>query len=242
MPIRAITIDFWDTMVIAQRNGDIRQRLRLGHLLDVAQAYRTGLSHDDVKAAYEAARSHFNASWVEDHQTPATSALVHRIWDRLDVPASEAEHEAVVATFEEGILEGPPDFTEGLENALAWAAERYRLGVISDTMFSPGRVIRTLLERRSVKHHFDAFIFSDETGFSKPDVRAFERAASELGVGVGELVHVGDLRRTDVTGAQSAGASAVLYTGVHTREEDKTPVPHEVIDHWNELPAALERL
>ena len=228
MPLRALTIDFWNTMVVARTGGERRQAQRMAHLLEVAQACRPGATEAEVEAAYRAALARFDRSWRERHSTPRTSELVECIWEAMRVTASEDQHAQAVTVFEDGLLHGAPDFADGLEDALAWAAARYRLGVISDTMFSPGRVIRRLLEARGVLHHFDALVFSDETGFSKPDPRAFERAAAALDVRPGELVHVGDLRRTDVRGAQEAGAKALLFTGVH-QDEEGGPEPDAVL-------------
>ena len=241
MAVRALTIDFWNTMVVARTNGRRRQSQRLDYLLDVVQAHRPEASEETVREAYRAAAQRWDTAWKQQQAMPTASALVRSIWEMLDLDVKEAQHRETVRVVEEGVLFGPPDFAEGLEEALAWAASRYRLGIISDTMFSPGRVIRRLLERRTVLHYFDAFIFSDETGFSKPDVRAFEQAGAALGIAPSDMAHIGDLRRTDVAGAQNAGLKAVLFTGVH-EDSDAAPTPDVVLAHWHALPEVLEQL
>lgn len=238
MPVRALTIDFWNTMVVARTGGAAREQQRFAHL---AQAmHRCGGPSDEprLRTAYRAAVDRFNATWERDHQTPATAELVRCIWDALALEIDEALHAETVTVFEEGLLHGPPDLADGLAEALAWAADRYRLGVISDTMFSPGRVIRRLLDERGLLRYFDVCIFSDETGFSKPDPRAFHQAAAALGVAPDELAHVGDLRRTDVAGARGVQATALLYTGVHD-DDGPGPDPDAVLAHWRALPDAL---
>ena len=241
MPIRALTVDFWNTIVIARTGGRRRQKQRMHHLLQVVREVRPGTADDLVAVAYRAALDQFDCSWRERHRTPTTSDLLTAIWNTLDIPIDDLRHRETVRIFEEGLLHGAPDFAEGLEEALTWASRRYPLAIISDTMFSPGRVIRQLLERRGVRHHFGAFVFSDETGFSKPDVRAFERAADALGVAPAEMAHIGDLRGTDVAGARSAGAASVLFTGVCPDEEPE-PEPDAVLSHWRSLPDVLDRL
>ncbi len=241
MPLRALTIDFWNTMVVARTNGEQRQQQRLDHLLGVARACRPDTSEAAVRAAFAEAARRYDAAWKQTHSTPGASELVRCIWEALALDVGAAQHDEAVRVFEEGLLFGPPDLAEGLEEALAWAARHFRLGIISDTMFSPGRVIRRLLERRGLLGYFDAFVFSDETGFSKPDVRAFEQAGATLGVGAAEIVHIGDLRRTDVAGAQGAGARAILYTGVR-HDDDDVPAPDAVLLHWRALPEVLAHL
>ncbi len=241
MPVRALTIDFWNTMVVARTNGLLRQQQRLGHLFEAARACRPDVTEADVEAAYRAAALRYDDAWRGHQSTPTTSEMVGCIWEALAIDVAAPRHAEAVRVFEEGLLFGPPDFAEGLEGALAWAAERYRLGIISDTMFSPGRVIRRLLERRGVLRYFDAFVFSDETGFFKPDVRAFERAGAALDAAPADLAHIGDLRRTDVAGARQAGARAILFTGVRD-DEDTAPAPDAVLAHWHALPDVLARL
>ena len=241
MAVRALTLDFWNTMVIARTNGHRRQQQRLEHLLHVVQSHRPETTEATIQMAYREAAHRYDVAWKEEHRTPGASALVRRIWEALDLAVEEAEHTETVQIFEDGVLFGPPDFADGLEKALAWAAQRYRLGIISDTMFSPGRAIRQLLNRRGILPYFDAFVFSDETGFSKPDIRAFEQAGAALRVAAGEMVHIGDLRRTDVAGAQKAGLKAVLFTGVH-EDSEETPAPHAILAHWQALPEIIKQV
>lgn len=241
MAVRALTLDFWNTMVVARTNGQQRQNQRLEHLLHIVRAYRPEAAEETVRTAYREAARLYEAMWQEQHRTPGASALIHGIWKALDLAVEERHHAETVTLFEDGVLFGPPDLAEGLEEALAWAVAHYRLGIISDTMFSPGRVLRRLLQRRGVLQYFDAFVFSDETGFSKPDARAFEQAGTTLGVAAHEMVHIGDLRRTDVGGARSAGLKAILYTGVR-EDPDDAPAPDAVLAHWRTLPEVLEQL
>lgn len=59
---------------------------------------------------------------------------------------------------------------------------------------------------------FDAVALSCETGYIKPDPRAYEIIAERLGVEVGECVFVDDQERC-CTGAVEAGMKAIWYRG-----------------------------
>ncbi|ARA94841.1 hypothetical protein AWN76_017890 [Rhodothermaceae bacterium RA] len=237
MPVRALTIDFWNTMVVAHVNGERRRTERFAHLVRTVRRHRPDLAEPAIQAALQRAIDRFDASWRHRHITPTTPEIVAGIWRELDLQVPEDDHVGTVRVFEEGLLAAPPALVDGLAETLAWAAGRYRLAIISDTMFSPGRVIRQWLDRHGLLPYFDAFVFSDETGFSKPDARAFEQAAAALSLSPTDLVHIGDLRRTDVRGARGVGARAVLFTGVH--QDDDGPEPDTVLPRWQDLPALL---
>ena len=241
MAICALTLDFWNTIVVARANGARRQAQRLEHLLHIVRAYRPEATKETIREAYREAARRYDTMWKQQHRTPGASTLIYSIWETLELAVEESHHVETVTLFEDGLLFGPPDLADGLESALAWAAARYRLGIISDTMFSPGRVIRRLLQRRGLLQYFDAFVFSDEMGFSKPDVRAFEQASAALGAAAHEMAHIGDLRRTDVAGAQNAGLKAILYTGVR-EDSDEAPAPDALLAHWHALPEVMEQL
>jgi len=112
-----------------------------------------------------------------------------------------------------------PRLVAGVREALEGLQGRYKLAVISDAIFSPGRALQELLQGEDLLGFFDALVFSDEAGCSKPDRRVFEIAAEKLGVPVPHLVHIGDRDHNDVKGAQAAGARAILFTAVKDRNQ-----------------------
>ena len=90
---------------------------------------------------------------------------------------------------------------------------------MSDTGVTPGTVIREYLDGLSLLQHFASTVFSDETGHCKPHHHQFRLALRNLDAQPYEAIHVGDLLRTDVAGAQAAGMRAVW---VKTDEEPAT--------------------
>lgn len=84
----------------------------------------------------------------------------------------------------------------------ALAAAGVKLGVISNW----DERLRPLLAELGLAQYFPVIVVSCEMGATKPDRRLFERAARQLGVEPGELLHVGDSHVIDVLGAGNAGA------------------------------------
>ncbi len=143
--------------------------------------------------------------------------------------------------FERLILEIPPEPMPGAVSTMPQLAKRYRLAIICDTGYSPGAVLRELLDQHDLLGYFEYTYFSDEHGMSKPDTRVFLHVLEELSVRPAEAAHVGDIQRTDVAGAQAAGMAAVHFVGANNAD-----VPHStgdvIVSHFEELPQALGSL
>ena len=81
-----------------------------------------------------------------------------------------------------------------------------RIGIVCDVGLTPSLVLLEFLERHGVLRHFDHWSFSDEVGVFKPDAAIFRHALDGLGVDdPARALHIGDLRRTDIAGAQADG-------------------------------------
>lgn len=142
--------------------------------------------------------------------------------------------------FEEASIEIGVDAVEGARETLAALAEaQIRRGLVCDTGFTPGRVVRQLLDDNGLLEYLEVLCFSDEVGVPKPGAEIFDKALAELGVRPPEAVHVGDLRRTDIAGAQSFGMHAVRFRGVHDDRSDSREA-RCVIDRHEELLDLLE--
>ena len=136
---------------------------------------------------------------------------------------------------------GEPELIPGVTEVVPRLAERYRLGVISDTGITPGRVLREVLARDGLLHHFEILTFSDETGRTKPRPEQFLGTLGGLETKPEEAVHIGDLPETDLAGAQGVGMKAILFLGVSDRQ-DGIALADGVFSDYGELEKVLERL
>ena len=221
IPIRAITIDFWNTLYDSS-GGDGRNEDRFATIL--RNALRLGASIDapSVKAAQKDAWEHFNVVWRAEQRTPSTRSMVEYFWQRLNIAADEQATDEVTRAFEEGILQHPPALLPGAKEALQELAAKHYLALISDTAFSPGRVLKRVMEQDGILQYFSAFSFSDETGVSKPHPEAYRIALAQTTAKPHECVHIGDIERTDIAGAKNYGMRAILFAGdPHGRMNDE---------------------
>ena len=83
---------------------------------------------------------------------------------------------------------------------------RLRLGVISNF----DRRLYDILGHLQVRDVFEHVIVSSEIGVRKPAARIFRSAAQRFNVELREILHVGDERESDFSGARAAGMEALL--------------------------------
>ena len=88
----------------------------------------------------------------------------------------------------------------------ALAGRRLALGIVSNW----DERLRPLLGRLGLDRFFQTIVISVEAGCRKPDTAIFRRAAKQLGLPTGSILHVGDSLTEDVDGADAAGMRSVL--------------------------------
>jgi FMN phosphatase YigB (HAD superfamily) len=95
-----------------------------------------------------------------------------------------------------------------------------------------------LLENAGLASSLQRFAFSDEVGVPKPEPSPFLAALAGLQVDLAEVVHVGDLRRSDVAGAPALG-TATIRIRAHFDDETGWPDADHTVDSYAELGALL---
>lgn len=242
--MRVITIDFWNTIFDAS-NGEARNAERLEAVVQGFEAEGIVVARDQIGNAFKMLWSYFDHHWLEHQRTPTSLEMVRELCASLDSSLSARRMEAIADVFERGILHHPPALLPGVVESLEHLAGHASLALISDTAFSPGRILRELMERVGIARHFSAFVFSDETGVAKPHPEAFRRAFQLLDVDeTVDSVHIGDIERTDIVGAKGAGMKAVLYCGDPGRlpSTDRESIADAVVDHWDRMSETIDRI
>ena len=235
--LKAVTFDFWNTLYV-DVHGQDRERRRAEMLRVELEALGRAVPQSALDEALRAGFDFFDRVWVKERRTPLCGELVDSILAALGARVPDEARQRLVDRFELLVLDLPPEPMPGAVYVLPLLAERYRLAVVCDTGYSPGSVLRELLERNGMLAHFEYLYFSNEHGMSKPDVRVFQRTLAALDVSAPEAAHVGDIQRTDIAGAQAAGMAAVHFVGANNRDAGRSTADL-MVRHFDELPAAL---
>ncbi len=224
--ITAITFDLWGTLLddtpVALGDRLVRD-LRMEFFQNMVRRAGRELSWQEARAAYRHGAAVFDQYWKRRQAFDAQIGI-RAMLEFVGVQLDEADVQELVRYFEEVNDQVTIPAIEGVPAAVAAFAEKYRLGVISDTGWTPGRILRRHLQRNGLLQHFAVTVFSDEAGATKPHPRLFEAAATALKARPHTILHIGDLLFTDVRGAKAAGYFAAWihrpdYLDNHTHDD-----------------------
>jgi putative hydrolase of the HAD superfamily len=196
---------------------------------------------EQINVAYDTVDAAFRQVWYGQNVTWTVRQRLGVLLKSLGRNLPEPEMAELVRLHEDMELTVRPDLAVGVAEVLQNLYGKYRLGVISDAIFSPGRTLRRLLAHYNLMKFFDAFVFSDEIGFAKPDASVFEAAAEGLNVRPCDIVHIGDRELKDIEGPHAVGARAVLCTVVENRGSRRTKAD-AICANFADLPDILKKL
>ncbi len=236
--VEAVTFDYWNTLVYEER-GYLRGR-RLEAWAGILEDVGFAVERAQLDAAFDASWERYVESWHAGEQFQAAQGAEATL-EALGFDVPPDVRDALVDVFGRAGDEAELHLTDGVVDVLSALKEAgIRLGIICDVGFTPSSTLRAHLIRHEVLPLFDHWSFSDEVGAYKPSPVIFNHALDGLGSPAPERVaHVGDIRRTDVAGAQGMGMISVRYTGVSDDTSQPDPEADHVIAHHRELLDAL---
>jgi FMN phosphatase YigB (HAD superfamily) len=246
--IKAVTFDFWDTIVADDSDEPRRAKLglpskpqaRLQLLVDEIVEHYPTITPEQIAEAFKYANERFRHAWKSENHTPTVSARLNEAYSFLNLQLTPG-FPTVVRKVEEMELMIPPVLVPNARETLAELSRTYSLALISDAIHTPGRGLRTLMERENILQNFRVFVFSDEAGASKPSPVVFDLAAKELGLPFDQIVHVGDRETNDVAGPLALGMQAILFTGVVDRDSKNTRA-NALCREFAKLPHVIQSL
>ncbi|MDQ1265091.1 MAG: putative hydrolase of the superfamily, partial [Bacteroidota bacterium] len=196
--------------------GSLRNQYRQSALLREIARFGRQLNHQEFGNAMKVSWENFNRIWRNDYRTPTPEETVKFLFEYLDINYDIESLNNISKEFGESVIHYPPSVMPGCAEAIKELSQKYKLAIVSDTGFSPGSVLKRLLEIVELDVYFSAFSFSDQTGVSKPHPTAFLTALNILGVKPEEALHIGDIEATDIEGAKKIGMRAIRFSGDNT--------------------------
>jgi putative hydrolase of the HAD superfamily len=138
MAIKVITIDFWNTL-FDSKNGYERNQYRNKILKDHFEELGFSFTDEDYDNAMKDSWEYFSEIWQREMRTPMSGELVEYYFKKMNVTADLERIDSIAYIFEESILKYKPDLIKGVKENLDILRDKYKLAIISDTGFSPGK-------------------------------------------------------------------------------------------------------
>ena len=209
-PLRAVTLDLWGTILDPRDPaGKIDRRREM--LIAAICAAGHECSLDQLRAGFRAAQRVIDEAITRDRRDIGPPGRWEELMRQLGFPPESVPFEKVVQAYEELTLEFLPPLLDGVAVAIERLAGRYPLGLICNTGYTGGRVLRQVLDRHGLARYFRVLTFSNEFGWLKPDPRIFHHTLDQLGAPPNRALHVGDMEELDVDGARAAGMYSARY-------------------------------
>ena len=211
-PLAAITFDFWNTLCRADPASTLHRRKQAWH--EVARTRDLPVEPEVLDSVLDHVSGLHHEGWMRNEQFTADHAI-DVATELLASVLGAGDADALRDAWFDASARADVALTPHCATVLTGLSDRgLRLGIVCDVGLTPSPLLRGFLERHGVLACFDHWSFSDEVGVYKPHVAIFEHALVGLGVDPDETLHIGDIRRTDVSGARAAGMRAVRYRGV----------------------------
>ena len=136
---------------------------------------------------------------------------------------SESEKHKLATLVEESLLNSYIQacaITPTTPDVLKQLGERLRLIVVSNFPIKGG--IQRLLRTFGIEVYFQSVLNSADTGWRKPDYRAYELGLKTIGLDVEKVVFVGDNLENDYLAPKSFGIDAILFD--HNDQHPEVPI------------------
>jgi len=238
--VKAISLDLWGTILDdnqAPADTILHGERRQNFLQKELQRQGYEIEPEQMRAAYKLVWKYFDDLWAKQIAFGAAGGL-REMLRYLNADLPKESFEPVLRYFEEAHQNLQP--LNGALEAVQKLAEKYPLALISDTAWTPGRVLRQIFAQYEILDCFKILIFSGEVGKTKPHSEMFRLALDGLGAQPQECLHIGDLQHTDIAGAKAAGMRAAwihrpVYAGAEQQDHGPDVVVRGVMEMMNKL-------
>lgn len=234
--IQAITFDLWNTIFINRFYSD----LRLNYFTQFLESKRIPFSFHEVKNAFNLAFFLPERNYEENDHI-YTEDRISKMSKMLDLDLSKPDKDFIKNEFEEVMLKDPPPLKMGVKQTLEELSSDYKIGLISNTGVTPGRIISRVFQEYEILKHFHVKIFSDEIGFYKPHPALFKIALRELNCVPQNVIHIGDKLETDIKGAKDCNMITIWFNESNSPKSEKIQ-PNYEIHEFPEIIQIIKRL
>jgi putative hydrolase of the HAD superfamily len=238
--IKGITFDLWNT--IFQNRFYLDERVNFLQKFLEVRGY--DLSFKTLKEAYN--NSMFlSLAQLNSHHKRFNHIYIERRIDNLLQEINLKLDDSVIKKIKDGfeliLLDDIPPLKKGAKEVLEIVSSNYKIGLISDTGITPGRILKKALDKHNILKFFDVLTFSDEIGKFKPHQKPFKVTLELLKIEPEKAIHVGDLLATDIKGANKYNMKSIWISENNQKSVERVK-PDYIIRELNEIPSILKKI
>ncbi len=204
--IYTITLDLWNTIFNNKSYSDFR----LDFFIQFLEKKHIAISLEEIKKAFHLAFYLPERNYKKNNHI-YTEQRITNLLKNLKIKLSEIDINLIKNRFEGAMLRDPPLLKMGVIKTIEELSSNYKLGLISNTGVTPGRIINKIFQRYEIFKYFKAMIYSDEIGYYKPHKILFETALEHLKCRPQNVIHIGDNLETDIKGAKDCNFYTIWF-------------------------------
>ena len=204
----------WETLIIEDRDiGLKRAQLRIDGTARALSQTGYHCSDDLIWTAYWACAKVCSEIRDEGRDIPFDEQVrifINGIKPDLSIELPEFTKQKITCVYDQSFCAYPtPLHPDALSILSRVKREGFKIGLISNTGMTPGRTVRSYMDKVGILQFFNVLVFSDEVHIAKPAKEIFDLALNQMGASPAQAVHVGDDRVKDVAAAKIAGLKAI---------------------------------
>jgi len=221
--IQAITFDLWNTLF----NNRFYTEMRLNWFTQFLNENNIFYSKSNVENAFKLA-FHLPPRNFKENTHICTEDIISNMLKILQIDLSKKHKHIVKNEFEEVMLMDPPSLKKGAKPTLKELSSDYKIGLISNTGITPGRIIIKVFQEYNILQYFQVVIFSDEIGFKKPHPILFNTALKKLECRPQDAIHIGDILETDIKGAKECNMHTIWFNDSFSQKSQQIKPDYEI--------------
>ncbi len=243
--VEAVIFDLWQTLIFDNRElGRDRTRLRIEGTSNVLTRAGYTFTYEHLRESFRSCYRicHSKHDIGEDYSfDEQVHIFINCIEDGLLERLDQVDIDRINYHYAEAFFDFlPPVDPDALDLLTTLHKEGYKIGLISNTGMTPGRLFRRYMEDLGILEFFHVLTFSDEVGLTKPSKEIFDITIEQLGVTRDKVVHVGDHIANDVVGAHNADIRVILVGPAQGKEDAEKPEVH--VDRLRDVQYGLKIL
>lgn len=203
MKYKVISFDLWETLVYS--NPEYKKERT-----EFIKSLRPNLSVEEIESICRCVKRDLNELVEEQGLSFTSDESLGILFKKLGFQ-DNSDFRYFANRIKDLFLEHLPLlYPDTIETLKYYKEQGYTLCLSSNTLFIDKHTILEALNKIGLHkfmsaNYFDAFVFSDEVGYSKPHINFFKQVQIRTGALRYEILHVGDNKKTDVQGALNYG-------------------------------------